>query len=200
MTDWAGIADNIIFTLGIGLIIGSMVLPVVYKNIISMLVNGLMSPLTSHMPFYLVILVIAIALSTFTTLVRKYKIDGDLVRRFNQKNLALQKELREAQLAGNKNKLKKLGEEQLILMEDQKKITMQNLKSTGYTMIISILLLMWISWYLGSQPAPLTMTLPLIGTYTYSDLFLMIPYWSLWLAICSIAAGYVIRKVVNSTV
>jgi uncharacterized membrane protein (DUF106 family) len=200
MTDWAGIVDNIIFTLGFGLIIGSMVLPVMYRNIISMLVNGLMSPLTSHMPFYLVILVIAIALSTLTTLVRKYKIDGDLARRFNEKNMALQKELREARLSGNKNKMKKLGEEQLILMEDQKKITMQNLKSAGYTMVISILLLMWISWYLGSQPVPLTMTLPLMGTHAYTDLFLIVPYWSLWLAICSIAASYVIRKIVNSTV
>jgi uncharacterized membrane protein (DUF106 family) len=200
MTDWAGIVDNIIFALGFGLIIGSMVLPVVYKNLISMFINGLLSPLTSHMPFYLAILVIAIALSTFTTLVRKYKIDGDLVRRFNEKNTAFQKELREARLSGNKNKLKKLGEEQLILTEDQTKITMQNLKSTGYTMILSILLLMWISWYLGNQTMPLTIFLPFIGTHAYTDLFLIIPYWSLWLAICSIAAGYVIRKVVNSTV
>ncbi len=88
----------------------------------------------------------------------------------------------------------------MILMEGQNKITMQNLKSACYTMVISILLLMWMSWYPGSQPEPLTIALPFIGTHAYPDLFLIVPYWSLWLGICSIAAGYILRKIVNSTV
>ncbi len=198
MTDWAGIVDNVVLTLGFSLIIGSMILPIAYKNILAMLVNGLLSPLTSHMPFYLVILVIAMALSTLTALVRKYKIDGDLVRRFNEKNLALQKDLREARLGGNKNRLKKLGEEQLLLLEDQSKITKQNLKATGYTMVVSLLLFIWMAWYLGSQPSPLILDLPLIGAHAYTELLFIIPYWSLWLGICSIAAGFIVRKVINS--
>jgi uncharacterized membrane protein (DUF106 family) len=199
MTDWAGIVDNVVITLGISLMVGSVLLPVAYKNLIALLVNGLMHPLTASMPFYMVILVGATALAALTALVRKYRIDGDLARRFSEKNAAFQKELREARLSGNKTKLKKLQDDQLILLDDQSRVTKQNLKATGYTMIASILLFIWMSWYMGSQPAPLTIALPFLGAHAYTDPLFIIPIWSAWLGICSIAAGYIIRKAINST-
>lgn len=196
MADWAGIIDNIILTIGFCLMVGSMILPLVYKNMLAMLVNWFMSPLTSNLPFSVVLLIAAVVISAVSTLVQKYKVDQRLMRRLSEKSAALNKELREAQLSNNKNKLKKLQEEQLSLMEDQSRVSMQTLKSSAYTMLVSIPMFLWAYWYLGNQSTPLTWSLPLVGTHAFTELFVIVPYWCIWLAICSIAAGYVMRKVV----
>jgi uncharacterized membrane protein (DUF106 family) len=113
--------------------------------------------------------------------------------------MILQKELKEAQLSGNKKKLKKLEEEHALLLQDQSKVSMQQFKSTGYTVLVSIPLLIWVNWYLGSRPSPVIMSLPLLGTHAFTDMFLIMPYWLLWLTVCSIAFGYIIRKIFSNS-
>lgn len=199
MTNWTGIIDNIILTFGFTLLIGSMILPVVFKNLIAVIVNMLVAPFAAQMPFYMVLMVVSIVITVFSTLVQKYKIDGDLVKRVNEKNRVIQKELREAQLSGNKNKLKKLEESRMSLLEDQAKVSKQQLRSTGYTVLVSIPLFIWINWYLGTQPVSLAMDFPLLGAHLWTDMLVIVPYWALWLTICSIAVGFIIRKMLTNT-
>ncbi len=197
MTDWSGMIDSFILAAGFGILIGSAILPAIFRDTLAVLVNMLISPVTSQLPFILVLTAIALVISLVAAIVQNYKTDMNLIQSINKRNMALQIELREARGSGNKKKLKNLEEEQALLLRDQSKISIQQLKSTGYTAIVSIPLIIWINWYIGAQPIPITISLPLLGTHAYNETFLIMPYWCIWLSICSIALGYVIRKIIS---
>jgi uncharacterized membrane protein (DUF106 family) len=197
-----GLADKIekvILIAGFGIFIGSIFLPPAFRDTMSAAVNVIVSPINATMPFYMAVLIIAVIVTVFSTIIQKYTMDWDLSRRVMQKNQAFQKEFREAQLSGNKKKLKQLEEERMSMMEDQAEMSKQQLKPMGFIVFVSIPLFWWAYWYL-MQPAQVGMKMifPLIGTVTLTDGFLLFPYWVWWSLICSLAISSVVRKALNT--
>jgi uncharacterized membrane protein (DUF106 family) len=197
-----GLADKIekiILIAGFGIFIGSIFLPPAFRDAMSAAVNVIVSPINATVPFYMAVLIIAVIVTVFSTIIQKYTMDWDLSRRVMQKNQAFQKEFKEAQLSGNKKKLKQLEEERMSMMEDQAEMSKQQLKPMGFIVFVSIPLFWWAYWYL-MQPAQVGMKMifPLIGTVTLTDGFLLFPYWVWWSLICSLAISSVVRKALNT--
>jgi uncharacterized membrane protein (DUF106 family) len=197
-----GIADTIekiILVIGFGIFIGSIFLPPAFRDTMSATVNIIVSPINSTMPFWIAVLIIATIVTVFSTIIQKYTMDWELSRRVMQKNQAIQKEYREAQLSGDKKKLKRLEEERMSMMEDQAEMSKQQLKPMGFIVFVSIPLFWWAYWYL-LQPAQagMTMIFPLIGTVKLTDGFLIFPYWVWWSLLCSLAISSVVRKALNT--
>jgi uncharacterized membrane protein (DUF106 family) len=170
-----------------------------FRNAVAQAVDVIISPITSTMPFYIVVLAIAAIVTVFSTFIQKYTMDWDLMRTVTEKNRLLQKEMREAQLAGNKAKLKKLQEDQMAGMSEQTSLTKMQFKPMGFLAIISVPLFIWAYWYLSnpSHP-PLTMMFPFAGeVHLASGGFFIFPWWILWSLLCSMAIGQVIRKAFN---
>jgi uncharacterized membrane protein (DUF106 family) len=199
-----GLADTIekiVLVAGFGILIGSIFLPPAFRDTMSAAVNVIVSPISSTMPFYMAVLIIAIIVTVFSTIIQKYTMDWDLSRRVMQKNQAFQKEFREAQLAGNKTKLKKLEEDRMTMMEEQAEMSKQQLKPMGFIVFVSIPLFWWAYWYLMQTPnLGMTMIFPLIGLVKLTDSFLIFPYWVWWSLMCSLAISSVIRKALNTGV
>jgi uncharacterized membrane protein (DUF106 family) len=197
-----GIADTIekiILIIGFGIFIGSIFLPPAFRDTMSATVNVIVSPINSTMPFWIAVLIIAAIVTVFSTIIQKYTMDWELSRRVMQKNQAIQKEYKEAQLSGDKKRLKKLEEERMSMMEDQATMSKQQLKPMGFIVFVSIPLFWWAYWYL-SQPAQagMTMIFPLLGTVKLTDGFLLFPYWVWWSLLCSLAISSVVRKALNT--
>jgi uncharacterized membrane protein (DUF106 family) len=168
-----------------------------FRNAVASAVDLIISPITSTMPFYIVVLAIAAIVTVFSTFIQKYTMDWELMRHVTEKNRALQKEMREAQLAGNKAKLKKLQDDQLAGMQEQTALTKMQFKPMGFLAIISVPLFIWAYWYLSLNPS-LTMVFPFTGTVTLiSGGFFIFPWWILWSLLCSLAIGQIIRKAFN---
>ncbi|AFD00102.1 putative membrane protein [Methanocella conradii HZ254] len=193
--------QNIILVLGFGLLLGSILLPPAFRDTMSAIVNIIVSPINSTMPFYIAVLIIVIIVTVFSTIIQKYTMDWELSRRVMLKNRAFQKEYREAQLSGDKKRLKKLEEERLSMMEEQAEMSKQQLKPMGFIVFVSIPLFWWAYWWL-MQPAQagMTMVFPLIGTVRLVDGFLLFPYWVWWSLLCSLAVSSVVRKALNTGV
>lgn len=193
--------QNIILVLGFGLLLGSILLPPAFRDTMSAIVNIIVSPINSTMPFYIAVLIIVIIVTVFSTIIQKYTMDWELSRRVMLKNQAFQKEYREAQLSGDKKRLKKLEEERLSMMEEQAEMSKQQLKPMGFIVFVSIPLFWWAYWWL-MQPAQagMTMVFPLIGTVRLVDGFLLFPYWVWWSLLCSLAVSSVVRKALNTGV
>ncbi len=151
------------------------------------------------MPFWIAVLIIATIVTVFSTIIQKYTMDWELSRRVMQKNQAIQKEYKEAQLSGDKKRLKKLEEERMSMMEDQAEMSKQQLKPMGFIVFVSIPLFWWAYWYL-LQPAQagMTMIFPMLGTVKLTDGFLLFPYWVWWSLLCSLAISSVVRKALNT--
>jgi len=191
--------QNVILVIGFGIFIGSIFLPAWFRDTMSYYVNIVVSPINATMPFYIAVLIIAAIVTVASTIIQKYTMDWDLYRRVMQRNQAYQKEYKEAQLSGNKKKIKQLEQEQMSMMQDQSEMSKQQLKPMGFIVFVSIPLFWWAYWYL-QQPANvgMSMVFPLIGPVTLTGSFLLFPYWVWWSLLCSMAISSVIRKALNT--
>ncbi len=189
--------ENGILVFGFLIMFGSIFLANEVRPIVAGTVNVIVAPITATMPFYIVVLAIAAIVTVLSTFIQKYTMDWELMRRVTQKNQMLSKEMREAQLAGNKAKVKKLQEEQMAGMQDQTQLSKQQLKPMGFLMIISIPLFFWAYWYLSEHP-DLTMVFPFAGTVTLlQGAFFIFPWWIVWSMLCSFGISQVVRKAFN---
>jgi uncharacterized membrane protein (DUF106 family) len=186
--------ERIILIIGFGILIGSFILPAEFRNALAEGVNFIVSPITSTMPFYICVLVIALIVTVTSTFIQKYTMDWGLYRRVMEKNQIFQKEYKEAQVSGNKTRLKKLEEERMSMMDDQSAMTKEQLKPMGFIVIISIPLFWWAYWFLSTPGAPVTMNFPLLGTVNLNDVLIIFPYWIVWSILCSLAISFVVRK------
>ena len=196
--------ENAILAVGFTFIFGSMILGFIMpgmllyiREIIAQAIDVIVSPITRAMPFYIVVLAIATIVTVFSTFIQKYTMDWELMRRVTLKNQLLSKELREAQLAGNKTKVKKLQDEQMAGMQEQTQLTKMQFKPMGFLALISFPLFIWAWWYL-SYHMDLTMTFPFAGVVTLAQgAFLVFPWWVIWSILCSFSLSYVVRKAFN---
>jgi uncharacterized membrane protein (DUF106 family) len=189
--------ENIVLVFGFGVMLGSIFFVNEFRPIVAGSVNVIVAPITTTMPFYIVVLAIAAIVTVFSTFIQKYTMDWELMRRVTLKNQLLSKEMREAQLAGNKAKVKKLQEEQMAGMQDQTQLSKQQLKPMGFLMIISVPLFFWAYWYLIQHP-DLTMVFPFAGTVTLMQgAFFIFPWWIVWSILCSFGISQVVRKAFN---
>jgi uncharacterized membrane protein (DUF106 family) len=191
-----GTIENGILIFGFLVMFASMFL-MDFRNVIAQAVDVIVSPITGTMPFYIVVLAIATIVAVFSTFIQKYTMDWDLMRRVTEKNRVLQKEMREAQLSGNKAKLKKLQEDQMAGMQEQTSMTKMQFKPMGFLAIISVPLFIWAYWYLSGHPH-LSMIFPFAGTVELATGGLLIfPWWIVWSILCSMAISQIIRKAFN---
>lgn len=194
----ANTIEKVILVIGFGIFIGSIFLPPAFRDTMSTTVNAIVSPINNTMPFWIAVLIIATIVAVFSTIIQKYTMDWELSRRVMQKNQAIQKEYKEAQLSGDKKRLKKLEEERMSMMEDQAEISKQQLKPMGFIVFVSIPLFWWAFWYLSTQQPNLTMIFPMLGMVKLTDGFLLFPYWVWWSLLCSLATSSVVRKALNT--
>ena len=189
--------QTVVLIIGFGILLGSMFFANEFRPIVANAVNVIAGPLVSTVPFYMVVLLFAATITVFANFLQKYLIDWDLMRKVTEKNRVIQKEMREAQLAGDKKKIEKLQAEQMAGMEDQMAFSKQQLKPMGFLMIISIPLFFWMLWYVQNNPT-LTMVFPFWGVHKLIDsAFFFFQYWIVWSIICSMAISQVILKAFN---
>lgn len=190
--------ERLLLILGFGVLIGSMVLGQTFRDTVAGVVNVIVGPINAMMPFHIAVLVIAIIVTMCSTFIQKYTMDWDLFRRVTEKNRVIQKEYREAQLSGNKHKLKALEQERMSMLEDQADMSKQQLKPLAYITLISIPLFVWAFWYVSVIQPDLTMNFPFWGARKMTDIvFFVFQYWIFWSILCSFAVSYVIRKAFN---
>jgi uncharacterized membrane protein (DUF106 family) len=197
----AATIEKIVLVIGFGIFIGSIFLPPAFRDAMSSTVNTIVSPISATMPFYIAVLVIATIVTVFSSIIQKYTMDWALFRRVQENSQSFQKKFREAQLAGDKKKLKQLEESRMGMMEDQAEMSKQQLKPMGFIVFVSIPLFWWAYWYL-SQPAnhAMTMIWPLLNNnmpIPLTNNLLIFPYWVVWSLMCSLAISSVIRKALN---
>ena len=155
---------NVIIVIGFGISFGSVLLPPAFRNALVSIVDAVVAPLSDRVPFYIIVMIFAIVVTIFSTIIQKYTMDWEMIKRVNAKIQALSKERREAQLAGDKAKLKKLDEEQMGMADEQMQMSIQQFKPMGFIVFISIPLFWWMMWFVTTKNPDLTMTFPMLGT------------------------------------
>jgi len=148
------------------------------------------------LPFQVVLMILAAITGLYATLIQKYTMDWEFMRRSQEKAKKLQMDLKEAQLSGDKARIQRLQEEQMKMVAEQGKMMQMQFKPMLYIGIVSIPLFMWAYVFIGSHQV--VMTFPFWGPQIITRSVLgPIIYWFYWYFICSIPVSQVIRKALD---
>lgn len=192
--------DRFLLALGFSMMIGIMVLGQGFRDSIGKAVGVLMNPvlaLVGQENFHLILLVMAAITAIYASLIQKYTMDWDLMRRTQERMKTFQKEFREAQLSQNTYMLKKLEDQRKEMMEDQMKMSKQQFKPMAYISILSLPLFMWAYYYISGHGAA-TMVFPFWGKQLLtSTAFGPFQHWLYWYFISSLGVSQLIRKALN---
>jgi len=200
-TNWKQTLDRIALALGFGMMFGIILDEIVFEGTVRPLMGGLvgalMGPLPEILPFHIMLFVMAAITGLYASLIQKYTMDWDLMRRVQDQMKHFQQEFREAQVADNQAKLKKLEGQRSDMMADQMKMSKQQFKPMAYISIISLPLFMWAYLFISQHPDP-TLVFPFWGEKMLTGFAIgPIQYWIYWYFICSLPISQIIRKSLN---
>ncbi len=160
-------------------------------------IGGLVT--TLHVPMFITILLFSVITGAYSSLLLNRFVDQDKVKESQAVMKEFQKEYREAQLAGDKGKLKKLEPRRAEVMELSMEVQSQTMKPMPYILIVSLPIFGWLSFIMYSASLssyiPTTITLPYFGQLAYTQgVILGFPVWLIWYLLCSLVFTQVIRK------
>ncbi|MFA5613143.1 MAG: DUF106 domain-containing protein [Methanoculleus sp.] len=153
-------------------------------------------------PFFVMILILSSITGLYSSLVQKYTINYDKMQEVQAKARVFQKEFREAQLAGDEKRIKKLQGRQERMMQDQLDLSKQQFTPMAIILVLTVPIFFWLLFRLPPVGESITIAsgivLPFIGTVSLSaTAFWVVPAWIFWYMICSLAVSQVIRKSLN---
>lgn len=188
--------DKIALVVGIFLMFGIAVFPQM-REIIGAVIDTLLKPLLGELPIHIIIFVLAAFTGLYASLVQKYTMDWGLMKRVQEKSKIIQKEMRQAQLSNNAQKIKKLEGQYAEMMGDQMEMFKQQFKPMLYIGIISIPLFYWVFLLTDQNPGAI-MIFPFWGAQKLNEtVFFVFQYWLFWYFMCSIIVSQITRKALN---
>ncbi|MGZ4902187.1 MAG: DUF106 domain-containing protein [Halobacteriota archaeon] len=171
------------------------------RNPIGQAMNALLGGLVTslHVPMFITILLLSVITGSYSSLLLNRFVDQDKVKASQAVMKEFQKEYREAQLAGDKAKLKKLEPRRAEVMELSMEVQSQTMKPMPYILLISLPLFGWLSYIMYSASlssyVSTTITMPYFGQLAYTHgVILGMPVWLIWYLLCSLVFTQVIRK------
>jgi len=166
-------------------------------------VNQVLGPIVTswHIPLFIVILIMSVITGAYSSLILNRSVDQSVVKESQAKMREFQKAFREAQLAGDKAKLKKLEKERAEIMELSMDVQMQSMKPMPYILVLSLPVFGWLNYllYYAQLPAEIsrTITMPYLGTLNYTHSISILPVWIIWYLLTSLVFTQVIRKTIG---
>jgi uncharacterized membrane protein (DUF106 family) len=149
------------------------------------------------LPFHVVLFILAAVTGLYASLIQKYTMDWEYLRNSQEKMKTLQRNMKEAQLSGDKSRIQAMQNEQMKAVSDQGKMMQMQFKPMLYIGIVSIPLFMWAYSFISANPN-MMMTFPFWGTHDINSTVLgPILYWFYWYFICSLPVSQIIRKALD---
>jgi len=129
---------------------------------------------TLYVPLFITILLLSVITGSYSSLLLNRFVDQKQLKQSQAKMREFQQVYREAQLAGDKGKLKKLEKERAEVMELSMDVQAQTMRPMPYILIISLPLFGWLSYTMsqaGSWPTRVStmISLPYFGTLPYTQ-------------------------------
>lgn len=164
-------------------------------------INLIVAPLEATMPFFAVILALAMITGLYSTLLQANLMDTEVIGAHQARMQAVQEKRKEAQERGDDAALERIQQEQMEAMGGMLEMFKAQFRPMVWITLLTIPLFLWLWWYVGTGQVPdteMTVVLPLIAEIRWDDTFIgPMPSWILWYILCSLGFTQLIRKVLN---
>ncbi|AUV82702.1 HTR-like protein [Salinigranum rubrum] len=174
------------------------------RNVIGSVMDVALGPLATLMPFYAVVMILALATGLYSTLLQANLMDMDKMSEYQSKMKDIQERRKQAKEDGNDAELDRIQEEQMEAMGDQMGMFKEQFRPMVWIMFFTIPVFLWMYWGIGIGPnaeshVPLqNLVLPLVGEVAWTDQILgPIQAWIVWYFLCSMGFTQIIRKGLN---
>ncbi|WP_416840743.1 DUF106 domain-containing protein [Haloferax sp. DFSO52] len=195
--------DKAAAVITVGLFLGYSVAEV--RNVIGGVMDVALGPLAELLPFYAVVMVLALATGLYSTLLQANLMDMEKMSVYQERMKDIQKRQKEARANDDDAELEKIQEEQMEAMGDQMGMFKEQFRPMVWIMFLTIPVFLWMYWAIGvgganAQPhvtlEPLV--LPMIGEVAWKDGVIgPMQAWIVWYFLCSMGFTQIIRKGLN---
>ncbi|MEF8842953.1 MAG: DUF106 domain-containing protein [Haloarculaceae archaeon] len=171
------------------------------RNVIGQTLDLLLGPLEANLPFYVVVMVLALFTGLYSTLLQANLMDMDKMAYYQDRMKALQNKRDEAKEAGDDEALDQLQKEQMEAMGENLGMFKEQFRPMVWIMLFTIPVFLWMYWMIladGTTITPETIVLPIFGEKTWTGGVLgPIQAWIVWYFLCSMGFTQIIRKALD---
>jgi uncharacterized membrane protein (DUF106 family) len=172
------------------------------RNAIGGTIDIALGPLAEVLPFYVLILVLAVFTGATSSILQDNMMDMSGMGDHQEKMEKIKERRKKAKERDDEEALEKIEQEQMELMTDQLGMFKQQFRPMVWIMLINIPVFLWIYWMVFgpglSVPSPV-ITLPIFGDVESWRQGLVGPMqaWIVWYFLCSLSFTQVIRKALD---
>jgi uncharacterized membrane protein (DUF106 family) len=161
-----------------------------------------LGPLESVLPFYLLILVLAILTGLFSAIVQDNLMNAEIMEGYKEQTQELKERRKRAKERGDDEEIQKIQEEQMAMMSENLDVFKAQFRPMIWIMSFTIPVFLWLYWFvrdLGVTVASPVIILPLAGEMESWTTGVIGPMqaWIVWYALISISFGQIMRKALN---
>jgi uncharacterized membrane protein (DUF106 family) len=160
-------------------------------------VDVVLGPLNDVLPFYAVVLVLALVTGLYSALLQSNLMDAERLGQYQERMKDIQRRRKEAKERGDDAALEQIKQEQMEAAGDQLGMFKEQFRPTVWIMLLTIPLFLWMYWMIldGHIAEGSSVVLPLIGEATWTRGVLgPIQAWILWYFLCSMGFSQLLRK------
>ncbi|MFC7188070.1 DUF106 domain-containing protein [Halorubrum yunnanense] len=196
--------DKLAAVATLGAFVGYAVGPV--RDAIAGTIDVVLGPLLNVVPFYVVIMMIALGTGLYSTLLRAGLMDMDKMSQYQERMQDIQERRKDAKERDDDEALDAIQEEQMDAMGDQLGMFKEQFRPMVWIMFLTIPAFLWMFWVIGYRGstaeyeviAQQAIVVPLAGDVTWSTGIVgPIQMWILWYFLCSMAFTQLVQKSLN---
>jgi len=162
-----------------------------------------LGPLQSFLPFYLVILVLAILTGVFSSFLQDNLTNMEVMGDYREKSQELKERRKRAKERGDDEELERIQEEQMEMMGENLGVFKAQFRPMVWIMTLTIPVFLWMFYIVrdGTVEAALdpVIIMPLVGEVSGWQTGVVGPFeaWLLWYFICSLGFTQILRKAMD---
>ncbi|WP_434521450.1 DUF106 domain-containing protein [Halorubrum sp. AS12] len=185
----------------LGAFVGYAVGPV--RDAIAGAIDVVLGPLLNIVPFYVVIMVVALGTGLYSTLLRAGLMDMEKMSAYQDRMKDIQERRKEAEERDDDEALDEIQEEQMEAMGDQLGMFKEQFRPMVWIMFLTIPAFLWMFWVVGYRGAEAQYELgqivvPFAGQVEWTaGIVGPIQMWILWYFLCSMAFTQLVQKSLN---
>lgn len=163
-------------------------------------INLVVGPLEQAMPFFSLILLLAMVTGLYSALLQANLMDTEVVGAYQEQMQAVQDKRKQAEERGDDEALERIRQEQMQAMGGMLDMFKAQFRPMVWITLLTIPMFLWLRWFVDTQlpEAQMGLVLPLLGDIRWDEGFVgPMPTWILWYVLCSIGFGQLVRKVLN---
>lgn len=169
---------------------------------IGSVVNIFVGPLEARLPFYLVVLVLALLTGVFSSIFQDNLGNMEVMGDYREKSEELKERREKAKERGDDEELEQIQEEQMKMMSENLGMFKAQIRPMVWIMLFTIPVFLWLFWVvrdLGVTVSNPVIVMPYLGPIDSWTAGVAGPVqgWLVWYFVCSLGFSQIMRKSLN---